>query len=137
VKRLSEKIAEEFDWYVAISRGGLVPAALLSQLTNMRKIDTLCVESYSEDKTRSEVRVIEKDYSHLKGQRVLIVDDLADSGQTLEFVMSYLVPYGPKTLKTAVIYKKKGSHFKPDYYIEERPAEDWIDFSWEVDQEIK
>ena len=60
MKRLSQKIAEEFDWYVAISRGGLIPTALLSYITQVRKIDTFCIFSYQENQNQSSFTIILK-----------------------------------------------------------------------------
>lgn len=136
MQRLSKKIAEEFDWYLAISRGGLIPAVLLSHLTDVRQIDTLCAVSYSDDKTQGEINIIEKDYSHLTGKKVLIVDDLVDSGKTLDVIVDYIKDFKPALLKTAVIFKKASSIFTPDYFVEERPDDAWIDFPWEVDQSL-
>jgi hypoxanthine phosphoribosyltransferase len=137
MQRLNQKLVEKFDWYLAISRGGLIPATLLSHLTGVRKIDTLCLVSYTEKNTQAELEIIQKDYSHLKGQKVLIIDDLVDSGETMEFAMEYLKKFAPETVKTAVVFKKKHSKFHPDYFIEERSSEDWIDFPWEVDQSLE
>ncbi len=138
MQRLANQIGEEFDWYVAITRGGLVPACLLAQITGVTKIDTLCITSYNKQRKQGYIRCIVKGISYLAGQRVLIIDDLVDTGKTMkmavDFVKQGTVHYSPAHIKTAVIYKKTGSLFEPDYFIEERPPDAWINFPWEVDQ---
>jgi uncharacterized protein len=132
IESLAVKIEKDFDWYIALSRGGLVPACLLSQYTDHRSIDTLCVVSYDKDHNRSEPRIIQKDYSHIKGKKILVIDDLADSGYSFVRAKEYLAQFEPKEIKTLALYLKTGSVFKPDYYHQETKPEDWIEFEWEV-----
>ena len=82
MERLAKQIeGMEFDWYVAISRGGLVPACLLSQITGHRAIDTVSVHSYEGDQAGEPVYV-HKEYLNLQGKKILVIDDLVDTGDT-------------------------------------------------------
>lgn len=124
-----------FDWYVAIARGGLIPATLLSQITGQRNIDTICVSRYDENNKEKELDYEErKSLKHLRNQRVLIVDDLLDHGRTMSYVISVIKIYNPKDLKIAVLYWKEKSIIKPDFYIEGCEQNCWISFPWEKDQ---
>lgn len=134
--RIAKQIKDlTFDWYVAVARGGLVPAALLSQITGQKNIDTICVSRYDEDKKEKEISYDErKSLQHLKNQRILVVDDLLDHGRTMAYVVSLIKLYNPKDLKIAAIYWKEHSIIKPDFYIEKCDQNIWIDFQWELDQ---
>ena len=64
-----------------------------------------------------------------KGKKVLVIDEVADSGECLELVKRLLKKQRPKSIKTAVLHKKPGSVHKPDYFIEETKS--WIVYPWE------
>lgn len=119
---------QKYDWILCIARGGLVLGGVLSYILNKRQIELLVVKSYEEDHQQMEVTIYEKDLSHLKDKSVLVVDDLVDSGSTMEEVVKYVQKFKASKISTFVGFKKKGSIFEPDYYIEERPADQWIDF---------
>ena len=122
----------QFDWYVAITRGGLIPACLLAQITGQRRIDTICLASYGKDNKQGTLQILDqRSYLHFTGKRVLIIDDLVDSGETMQEAVDRLRFYGPSELKTMVIYKKSCSAFHPDYFLEEVSADRWIEFWWE------
>lgn len=122
----------QFDWYLPLSRGGLVPATLLAYKTNVKKIDCLCIYSYNDvSKTNGEITLIHKDFSHLKGQRVLIIDDIADSGKTLTVVCDYFKDKELQDLKTLTVFYKDQSIFKPDFYFTAVENDLWMNFIWD------
>ena len=121
---------QQIDWIIAITRGGLFPTAILTQVCNIRKIDTICMQSYDE-KNQGEINIISKNYDHLKGKNILLVDDLADSGKTLKIATKYLQNFAPKKIQTLVILKKDHSIFEPDFYLQTRPADSWINFKYD------
>jgi len=136
IRTLAKKFNREFDWYVAITRGGLVPCCLLSKLTGMQQIDTFCINSYVEGQQR-DPRMSLKSFSHLHGQSVLIVDDLVDSGDTMMLAVMTIRKLGSPTLiQTATLFKKDGSSFTPDYFVHAVPANEWLIFPWEVNETI-
>lgn len=138
MERLARQIKDiDFDWYVAITRGGLIPVCLLAQITGVTNIDTFCATSYGSNQKQGELKVRKKDYSHLRYSRVLLIDDLVDSGDTLSVAKNEIESWAPLKLFTAVIYKKSSSTFQPDFYIELKPADKWIDFPWEKNQTIE
>lgn len=121
---------EQIDWIIAITRGGLFPAAALSYLSDIRKIDTLCMHSY-EGKNQGEIKITTKNYDHIKNQNILLVDDLADSGKTLTIATEYLQKFAPKSIQTFVIFKKDKSIFEPDFYLQTRSSDAWINFKYD------
>lgn len=115
------------------TRGGLGPTNCLSGETmlNLRHIVSIAVESYSDDKEQGKIRLLlpfhVEDLQDYKN--ILVVDDLADTGKTLEFILGLLKPL-TATIKTAALYcKTKKTTLIPDYYVED--TEDWIVFPQE------
>src|SRR6478672_7603956 len=81
--------AGPFTAIVAITRGGLVPAAIVARELNVRVIETVGVESYSKYTTQGELRLLKgvaEQVTKLRGKGVLIVDDLVDTGKTAKVV---------------------------------------------------
>lgn len=120
--RLSEK--GDFKAVVAITRGGLVPAAIVARELDMRLIDTVCVASY-EHQTQGEVKILKAPEGD--GSGLIIVDDLVDTGSTLRLVRKLL----PKAHFATVYAKPEG---KPlvDTYITEVSQDTWIFFPWDM-----
>jgi hypothetical protein len=133
VCRQIEEVGYQFDIIIGISTGGLLPTRIIANRLGIRNVDVISVNSYGPDKQRGEVRLlVDKNFEHLRGQDILIVDDLVDHGETMKYVISVIEEYNPSLVKTAVIYKKNQSLFKPDFYGQEAEHDQWITFSWEV-----
>src|SRR5438552_14341372 len=85
--------AGPFTAIVAITRGGLVPAAIVARELNVRLIETVCVESYRDYTKQGELQVLKgvtASIVELRGKGVLIVDDLVDTGKTAKVVRELL-----------------------------------------------
>jgi xanthine phosphoribosyltransferase len=128
--RLAE--AGPFAAIVAITRGGLVPAAIVARELGIRVIETVCVASYSHT-AQADLRVL-KTVAHAvvsvaggEGQGVLIIDDLADTGQTAKIVRGML----PKAHFAAVYAKPMGRPLV-DTFITEVSQDTWIFFPWDT-----
>jgi hypoxanthine phosphoribosyltransferase len=119
-----------FDWYVTITRGGLITAQLLSHISGMKKIDTLCISSY-EGQAQKELKIFPKDYWHLKDQRILLIDELIEGGKTMQTAVDFLQKFEPKEIKTFVLFTKEGASFEPDYCLQKRPKDQWIHFKYD------
>ena len=113
---------------VAITRGGLVPAAIVCRELDIRVIDTISVKSY-DHQNRSEARVIKAPQAELMGDGtgILIVDDLVDSGKTLELARS-LYPRA----HFATVYAKPHGKPQVDTYVTEVSQDTWIFFPWDM-----
>jgi len=114
---------------VAITRGGMAPAMIVSRELDIRVVDTISVKSYDKQ-TRAEATVIKSPQDVIMGadgEGVLIVDDLVDTGKTLELVRALY----PKAHFATVYAKPKG---KPmvETYITEVSQDTWIFFPWDM-----
>lgn len=137
MERIAKQLTENYDWYLAIVRGGLMPTLLLAQITGQKKIDTLCLSSYQEKK-KAQVELVEKNYYQLRGMKVLMIDDLSDSGETLTVATIFLLSHcQPKLLHTACPIVKASSRFAPTYSIKQMPDDKWIEFQYEKNQRAK
>lgn len=115
---------------VAVARGGLLPGGAVAYALGTKGIGTLNVEFYTDiGQTLQDPRVLPPlmDTSELPGARVLVVDDVADSGRTLALVMGMLADKGVQA-RSAVLYTKPASIIQPDYSW--KTTDRWITFPW-------
>jgi xanthine phosphoribosyltransferase len=124
--------AGPFNAIVCITRGGLVPAAIVSRELGIRVIETVCVSSY-EHKTQGSLKVLKKVADEVvaagggSGEKVLIVDDLVDTGKTAKLVREML----PKA-HFATVYAKPMGRPQVDTFITEVSQDTWIFFPWDT-----
>lgn len=113
---------------VAITRGGLVPAMIVSRELDIRVVDTISVQSYAHQ-DRSVAKVTKSPQAALMGdgEGILIVDDLVDTGKTLELVRSLY----PKA-HFATVYAKPSGRPMVNTYITEVSQDTWIFFPWDM-----
>ena len=123
---------EKFRAIVCITRGGLVPAAIIAREMDIRLIETVCVASYEGENQRGEVRLIKAPTPEIAGENggegVLIVDDLVDTGETARLVRDML----PKA-HFAAVYAKPAGRAMVDSFITEVSQDTWIYFPWDLD----
>ena len=115
---------------VAIARGGLLPAGAIAYGLGAKSCGTLNVEFYTGIGTvldDPEVLPPELDMEYLRGRRVLLVDDVADSGRTLALAVRLLRDEGAE-VRSATIYIKPTTVTRPDYAWKDTDL--WIDFPW-------
>jgi len=120
----------EFKGIVCITRGGLVPAAIISRELNIRLIETVCIASYHEYDTQGEMHVLKGITESLMengGESVLVVDDLTDTGKTAAEVRAML----PKAHFACVYAKPKGVP-TIDTFVTEVSQDTWIYFPWDM-----
>ena len=124
------------DTIVAISRGGLVVSRIVSDIMNISDIMVVAVKAYEDiAKPRKDVVIVSGLNGDIEGRRVLLVDDIVDTGSTLEVTLKYLKEQGPLIIKSATPYVKPWAKIKPDYYVKE--VEEWIVFPYEVGETIR
>ena len=121
----------EFDAIVAITRGGMMPAQALSHALNIRNVQSIQAISYEGKKKSDTITLL--DTTQLKGAKgVLVVDDIADSGDTLKEVLSHLKSrYSDPTFKSCTLFYKPSASIMPDFTC--NIATEWINFFWEID----
>lgn len=136
IRSISEKISSSGfkpEIIVAISRGGLVPARLLSDCLNVPVLYTIRISFYTSVGVRKEEPEVTQPLSvDIKGRNILIVDDVSDSGKSLVLADRYVKALDPAQAKTAAIHFKPGSIFKPDFFDSTTKA--WIVYPWEKDE---
>lgn len=130
---LTDKIKEARyrpDLIIGICRGGWPPARVLSDLLDNPNLANVRVEFYIDIKeTAEEPRIIQPVSVSVKGKKVLVVDDVADSGKSLKLVREHLVEEGASDVRICTIYHKPWSIIAPEYSMEKTEA--WIVFPWE------
>ena len=131
LKILIEKIDQNVDTLVPISRGGLCMGQMLGEFYNLRQVYAINTIGYEGTKKLDEVKVF-----HLpnleNSNRVLIVDDIVDSGDTLVVVLDVLKKKYPKvTFYTASLFYKRTSLIEPTWWVKEPKG--WIEFFWSED----
>lgn len=139
VEDLAGKIisAYRFDTLIGVLRGGMTVAHLLSDILGIDEIYPVGCSSYTDVYKRSRVKVYHPlIIDNLEDRRVLVVDDVADSGETLKTILEQLIiPKNPRELRTATLHIKPWSIFKPDYYV--KVVDAWIVYPWEKYEMIK
>ena len=127
-RRLAQRLNDIQDWtgILCVTRGGLVPTAIIARELNIRLIDTICITSYSgQDQTSLDVNKapdLEND-----GEGWLIIDDLVDTGKTAAKVRSHY----PKAHFATLYAKPAGLEFV-DSYVEQVSQNSWIRFPWDM-----
>lgn len=123
------------DVIVAITRGGWIPARILSDLLEISGIATVRVEFYlGVAETKNEPVLTEAISTVVTGKKALIVDDVADTGRSLQLAKEHVLQQGAAEVRTATLYRKPNSVTKPDYYEKETSL--WIVFPWENKETI-
>lgn len=121
-----------FEAIVCVTRGGLVPAAIVAREMSIRVIETVCVASYDYDK-QGELKVLKEVAPHIRalggegGRNVLIVDDLVDTGKTARVVRDML----PEA-HFATVYAKPAGRPLVDTFVTEVSQDTWIFLPWDM-----
>ena len=122
--------AGPFNAVICVTRGGLVPAAIVSRELEIRVIETVCVASYHDYTTQGELAVLKEVTPSLlenDGEGILIVDDLTDTGKTAAIVRAMM----PKAHFATVYAKPKGRPLV-DTFVTEVSQDTWIYFPWDM-----
>ena len=123
--RLSE--LKPYKGIIAVTRGGLVPAAIVARELDIRLIDTFCVLSYNQ-KTKGDIKVLKESSVLNNGEGWLIVDDLVDTGETIKAIRSSL-----PNAHYATVYAKPSGRVQVDTFITEVSQDTWIYFPWDME----
>ena len=131
---LSEVLHAKGEWQgiIAVTRGGLIPAALVARELDIRLVDTICVTSYDSGaagaaaQVQSSVRVLKGVTGD--GEGYLLIDDLVDTGRTAQVVRQLL----PKAY-FATLYAKPAGRSIVDTCVKEFKQNKWIHFPWDIE----
>ncbi|MEQ9715673.1 MAG: phosphoribosyltransferase [Candidatus Asgardarchaeia archaeon] len=131
--KLSEKIrASNFvpDVIIGISRGGLVVARMLSDLLDVDSVGSVRIRFYRQvGKTMDKPIVSQPVNIRIENKRVLLCDDVSDTGVSLKAAYEHLLERKPEIIKTATLHYKPRTIFVPDYHV--AVTSKWIIYPWE------
>lgn len=131
---LSKKIIGDghcFDAIVAIAKGGFIPARIVSDLLGVEDIGVIAVKFYKKTGVRmAKPKILHSLTIDVYDKTVLIVDDVVDTGRTLQLVLEEVYRHGARKAKTLALYVKPWTTLKPDYFY--KTTENWIVFPWEL-----
>lgn len=124
------------DMIIAVARGGMIPAGSLTYALGVKLTDAINVEFYTDvHETLPDPVLLAPmlDTESMTGHTVLVVDDVVDSGRTLQLVVRMLRGYGA-VVRTAVIYAKPTTIVEPDYVWGR--TDKWISFPWSANPPV-
>jgi xanthine phosphoribosyltransferase len=130
--RLADK--GRFEAIVCITRGGLVPAAIVARELGLRLIECVCIQSYRTDKSQGELEVLKDIAPSVRaigdgsGKGILVVDDLTDTGKTAGIVRQML-----PNAHFATVYAKPLGSPVVDTFVTEVSQDTWIHFPWDLE----
>ena len=118
------------DLIVGVSRGGWAPARILSDLLENTHTANIKIEFYvGIGKTARKPVVTQPISEDIANKHVLVVDDVADTGESLKVALDHVSDKGAGEVKTATVYYKPHSIFKPDFFAD--TTSNWIILPWE------
>jgi xanthine phosphoribosyltransferase len=131
-KALAWRLHEMSPWkgIVAITRGGLIPAAIIARELECRLIESICIVTY-DDERRGQPEVTKPAVAAGDGEGWLIIDDLVDTGTTAKVVRGLL----PKA-HFATVYAKAAGKPVVDTFITEVSQDTWILFPWDTEPQF-
>ena len=131
-KKLARMLIDEGPWHgiIALTRGGLVPAAIIARELNIFVVDTLCISAYDEQVMESAVKVLKtpERAAETGGEGWLLIDDLVDTGATAREARRIL----PKA-HFATVYAKPAGRDCVDTCVSEVTQDTWIYFPWDTE----
>lgn len=138
VLRLSRTLARKIkasgympDLIVAIGRGGYVPGRLVSDFLLFNDLTSMKIEHYARAADMQEQARIKFPIPvDITGKKVLIVDDITDTGDTLKLAVDYALSLKPADVSTAVLQHKTCSGFTPDFYAQKIIKWRWVIYPW-------
>ena len=128
-RKLSERLLPASQWkgIIAVSRGGLFPAAVLARELGIRHIETVCIASYHDHNNQGELQVLHAAQVPDGGEGFIVVDDLVDTGNTARAIRQMY----PNAKFVTVFAKPAGAELVDDYVID-IPQNTWIEQPWDL-----
>ncbi len=125
-RKLAQRLlpVEQWTGIIAVSRGGLVPGALLARELGIRNVDTVCISSYDHDNQR-ELKIIKR--AEGDGEGYIVIDDLVDTGGTAQAIRDMY----PKAHFVTIFAKPAGRPLVDDYVVD-IPQDTWIEQPWDM-----
>lgn len=122
---------------VAIGRGGYVPARLVCDALDIMALTSIKIEHYLSGSDKQAEAVIRYPLCvDIRNQKVLIVDDVNDSGDTLQLATEHLQSFQPLEIRTAVMHDKRVTHYKVDYFAKRIIKWRWLIYPWAINEDV-
>jgi len=122
-----------YDSVVGVSRGGLIPATIIAEYMNVRELRTIGVRSYQLNgigKRNKEV-LYQSCSPYLHGN-VLLIDDIADTGETFNFLLDHFKRNkNINKITTCSVFVRRSSNYVPDFFARDIVGSEWVVFPWE------
>jgi hypoxanthine phosphoribosyltransferase len=121
------------DMIISIGRGGMIPARILSDKLGLHNVHLFGIKLYNDVGEQMENAEIENFDICVKDKNILLVDDLVDSGKTMEILVNEMTNRGAKKIAKAALLKKDiDNSYSVDYYSAYFEKDEWVVFPWEV-----
>jgi hypoxanthine phosphoribosyltransferase len=122
----------EPDIIIGVARGGLVPARMVCDLLLQNDLLSITTQHWgiATNLGKAQIQFSLPQEADISGKRVLVVDDVADTGESISIIMDYLKEKNPTDIRTAVLHYKSSSTTIPDYYGEKLEEWNWIIYPW-------
>ncbi len=124
------------DIVIGIARGGLVPARIVCDFLLQKNLVCIKAEHWGIASMLGEAKITYPLPVDISGKKVLVVDDVVDSGDTCAVVMKHIAEKNPSEVRTAVLHYKTSSTFVPDYWAEKQAEWKWIIYPWALYEDI-
>ncbi len=125
------------DLIVAIGRGGYVPARILCDFLGIYALTSIRVEHYrSGAQPQKLARVIYPLRTDASGQRVLVLDDVTDTGDTFQVALEHIREFKPEVIRTAVLHHKTVADYEPDWFAQKVATWRWLIYPWAVVEDL-
>ncbi|OLS29144.1 MAG: Xanthine phosphoribosyltransferase [Candidatus Thorarchaeota archaeon AB_25] len=136
--QLSERIVNSGfipDVIVGIARGGWIPARILSDVLYTTSLQNIRIEYYTDVAAKGkEPKITQPLTGSMKNKSILLVDEVADTGDTLQHAIEHVNALGAKSVRSAVLHYKPTSIVKPDFFMVETTS--WTVYPWENRESI-
>lgn len=127
---------QHFHILVAIARGGWVVGRILSDMLNIKRVGGITISFYEDiDKRKKEPIILQPLNIDIKDKSIILVDDIADTGKTLQKAKDHIEKLGAAEVKTSTLYIKPWCNFIPDFYV--KKVDRWVVFPYEYRETIE
>ncbi len=125
------------DLVVAIARGGYVPARIVCDYLDIYDLTSIRITHYTAGSNKEKKASLSSPLCmEIKGLKVLLVDDLTDTGDTIEIALQHIREFKPAEIKIAMLHHKKQSLFQPDFYAKKLLKWRWLIYPWAMVEDI-
>ena len=124
------------DVVIAIARGGFVPARFVCDYLDIYNLTCIRIAHYTGTDIHAQARLSIPLNLDVRGMSVLLVDDVDDTGDTLQLALEHVQGFAPATIRTAVLHHKSVSRLVPDFFAQEVKAWRWLTYPWAVTEDV-